>query len=221
VKPAAAQWQALVESKTDVGDRVVVELRAEELAVAGVPFALVAGDVGIDGVWGDPGFGLAEPVGAVAAPAVVRRVIDHARPYRVEFDIAHGGQQVGVGLYQRGFVAAVPEGAGALLGAVEVLDVASTEGDEELGDGFGSLWRQEQVHVVGHQYVGVKLAAGLPERLVQPAKVGEVVLFVKEAGVAIVPALHNVQGQSIEMGAGAARLGNKKAPTAQQADGAF
>ncbi|MEN9454224.1 MAG: hypothetical protein RLZZ19_711, partial [Actinomycetota bacterium] len=56
---------------------------------------------------------LPEAVAAVAAPAVVGGVIGHAGANRVEFDIAHAGEQIGFGLDQRGFVAALPQGAGA------------------------------------------------------------------------------------------------------------
>lgn len=56
------------------------------------------------------------------------------------------------------------------------------------------------MNVVGHQDVSVELAASLPEGFVQPVEVGVVIVFVQEAGVAVVPALHDVQGQTIKMG---------------------
>jgi hypothetical protein len=54
--------------------------------------------------------------------------------------------------------------------------------------------------VVGHQDVSVELAASLSEGVVQPAEVGEVIFFVQKAGVGVVPALHDVQGQTVKMG---------------------
>ncbi|HRF05472.1 HNH endonuclease [Accumulibacter sp.] len=40
----------------------------------------------------------------------------------------------------------------------------------------------------------------MSEGVVQPVKVGEVIAFAEEAGVAVVPALHDVQGQTVKMG---------------------
>lgn len=57
------------------------------------------------------------------------------------------------------------------------------------------------MHVIGHQCIGVQGAAVLAERLVQPVQIGEVVLFGKEAGRTVVAALHNVQGNAVEVNA--------------------
>ena len=54
--------------------------------------------------------------------------------------------------------------------------------------------------MVGHQDASVELAASLSEGVVQPVEVGEVIFFVQKAGVAVVPALHDVQGQTVKMG---------------------
>lgn len=51
-----------------------------------------------------------------------------------------------------------------------------------------------------HQDVSVELAASFPEGFVQPVEVGVVIVFVQEEGVAVVPALHDVPGQTIKMG---------------------
>jgi hypothetical protein len=48
--------------------------------------------------------------------------------------------------------------------------------------------------------LSVELAASLSEGVVQPVGVGEVIVFAEEAGVAVVPALHDVQGQTVKMG---------------------
>lgn len=58
--------------------------------------------------------------------------------------------------------------------------------------------------MVGHEGVGVERAAFLLQGLAQPVEVDLVILFAKEARLAIMPALHDVQGNAIEMDAGAA-----------------
>ncbi len=60
-----------------------------------------------------------------------------------------------------------------------------------------------QVHMVGHQSVGMERAAAFVERLAQPVQVSGVVLLAEEAGLAVVPTLHNVQGNTGQMNAGA------------------
>jgi hypothetical protein len=62
--------------------------------------------------------------------------------------------------------------------------------------------RQEQVHVVGHQDVYVKRAFVLGQGCFQPMQIAEVIFFAKEARLAIVAALHDVQGYSIQMDTG-------------------
>jgi hypothetical protein len=60
--------------------------------------------------------GLPQRVMPIAGPAIVRRVVHHGGAHRVEFDVALAGKQIGLGLNQGGFVAAVPQGAGAAVG---------------------------------------------------------------------------------------------------------
>ena len=52
----------------------------------------------IQGVWGEQAIGLTQGIGAVAVPAIMRRVINHGGAYRMELDIALAGHKVGVGM---------------------------------------------------------------------------------------------------------------------------
>ena len=61
--------------------------------------------------------------------------------------------------------------------------------------------------MVGHQGVGVQGAVCLGQGVFQPVQVGVVVLLGEEAGFAVVAALHDVQGLTIEVDAGAAGHG--------------
>lgn len=85
---------------------------------------------------------------------------------------------------------------------VDVLHVASAEGDDELGDGGGIGGGDEQVDVVAHQGVGVQCAMFFVQGSVKPVQVGVVILFGKEAGLAVVAALHDVQRDVVEVDAG-------------------
>lgn len=104
-------------------------------------------------------------------------------------------------LRQRGFIAAVPQGAGTAVGGVDVLHVAPPEGDDKPGDGFRPLRRDQQVDMVSHERVGMQRAAFLFKRLAQPVKVGPVIFFGEEAGLTVVSALHDVQRYAIKVDA--------------------
>lgn len=119
-------------------------------------------------------------------------------------------EQVRFGLDQRGLVAAVPQGAAAAVGGVDVLHVAPAQGDDEPRDALGALGRDKQMDVVRHEGVGMKRAPLLLQGFAQPVEVGLVVLFSEEAGFAVMPALHDVQGYSAEVDAGASGQGEAR-----------
>ena len=64
--------------------------------------------------------------------------------------------------------------------------------------------------MVCHQGVGVKHAPLFLQGFAQPVEVGLVVLFSEEARFAVMPALHDVQGYSVEVDAGASGHGQAR-----------
>ena len=61
------------------------------------------------------------------------------------------------------------------------------------------------MHVIGHQHIRMQCAIRLCQRLIEPAQIADVVALTEKAGRAIVAALHDVQGNPVEMEARAAR----------------
>ncbi len=47
------------------------------------------------------------------------------------------------------------------MGAIDVLHVATTKGDDELLYRRCLLWGEKEMHVIGHQDIGVEFAFGL------------------------------------------------------------
>ena len=90
-----------MEREPHVGHGFAVKRGVAELAIVALAFTGVVGNFEADGVRGELQVGLPEPVRAVAAPAVVRRVFDHAGANRVEFAVAHAREQVGFDLDER------------------------------------------------------------------------------------------------------------------------
>jgi len=151
------------------------------------------------------GIGLAEAIVAIAAPSVLGGVVDERRAHRIEFDIALAKQEMRFRLDGRRLVATVPQGAAAAVGLVDVLHVTPAQCDDDTGDADGCLRRQEQMHVIGHQGIGMQLRSLAPQRLAQPVQVGVAILFRKEASLAVVAALNQVQRHTVEVEAGATR----------------
>jgi len=61
------------------------------------------------------------------------------------------------------------------------------------------------MHMVGHQGIGVQRASFLAEGFTEPMEVRVVVLVGKEAGLAVVAALDDVQGDTVEVSSWATR----------------
>lgn len=82
----------------------------------------------------DRRIGFAQTMPAVAAPTVVRWVINHIRGNGVEFNIAVAGEQVVFSLDHASLEAALPDSATAFVGAVEVLRIPAPERLHHPGD---------------------------------------------------------------------------------------
>lgn len=121
-----------------------------------------------------------QPVGPVAAPAVVCRVIHRPRTHRIEFDIPLTQQKIDIGLHQRRLVTAVPQSAGTAISLVDVLHIAPAQRDHQRGNRLWRRRRKQQVHVVGHLHIGVQQATGCLECLTQPFAVGKIIVFGKK-----------------------------------------
>jgi hypothetical protein len=61
------------------------------------------------------------------------------------------------------------------------------------------------MHVIGHEDISVKGAAGSAQRLAQPVEIGVVVVFGEEAWPAVVAALYDVQRDAGKVNARSAR----------------
>lgn len=171
VEARVAQRLVLIERQPNVINGFAVQLRPEKTTIPGLPFLLVPPDRQIERVRREMRVGLAKRVVAVAAPAVVCRVIHHRGAHGIELDVALAAEQIGFGLDQRGLVAAVPQGSTATVGGVDVLHVAPAQGDDEPRDGFGVLGRDKQMDVVCHQGVGVKRAPLFLQGFAQPVEI--------------------------------------------------
>jgi hypothetical protein len=94
---------------------------------------------------------------------------------------------------------AVPQGAAAIMGAIDVLHMPPPQRHDERRHRRRLFRGEEQVDVIGHQHIGVQRALGLAQRFSQPMQVAAVVFLAEKARLAVVAALHDVERNSIKL----------------------
>jgi hypothetical protein len=121
---------------------------------------------------------------------------NHLCPYRVEFDVALTGKQVRLGIDQAGAEAPLPQSACTLIGMVDVLHIALSDTLHQARWAIGTLGRQQQMHVIGHQHIGVQAYPYLLTEALQESEIVRIVGVGKETGSAVMPALDDVEGNT-------------------------
>jgi len=87
------------------------------------------------------------------------------------------------------------------------LHIALAQQLHQAPGGIRLMRRQQQMHMIRHQDVGMNRASGALRALLQLVEVISVVDIRKEAGLAVVAALDDVQSNAEKSDAGAARHG--------------
>lgn len=84
--------------------------------------------------------GVSEGMISVAAPTIVCGVRDYRGSHGIQLDVPQARDEVPLGLYEGGLVAAVPKGAAAPILSVDVLNVTPAERHDQSWDllGIGS-----------------------------------------------------------------------------------
>jgi len=136
---------------------------------------------------------LTHSVTAITGPGIVGRMRHHPGTHRVEFDVAHAGQQIAFIRDQAALVPALPECATLSVASIDVTNVVSPGILDYTADGFLRLWRHQQVHMIGHQYIGVNATPVFQTRLMQPPQIGSIVVIRKENRLPAVPALDEMR----------------------------
>lgn len=95
----------------------------------------------------------------VTGPGIFTGVFHHRRAHGVKLNVAIADQQIPLGIDYGRPVAAFPKSPGSLVVAVEVLDVASAHRLHHLADTHFRVRRHQEMHMVGHENIGVDIAA--------------------------------------------------------------
>jgi len=75
-----------------------------------------------------------------------------------------------------------------------VLHIALTQVLHQQSAAINGLRRQQQMHVIGHEAVGMHRTAEAVGKLLQVVQIERVILFMEKTGAAIVAALDDVHG---------------------------
>ena len=109
------------------------------------------------------------------------RVHDHLRAHGVALDVAAAAQKIGFRVHQACLESPLPQRAAAAVDVVDVAHEAPGPGAASCANGhMAAASGGKQVHVIGHEHVGVDAAVILLHRLEQPVKVTAIVFLGKE-----------------------------------------
>ena len=144
-------------------------------------------------MFGDPWIDLAERIVTVARPSISGWVVDDPRSDRIQFDVAIAGESVARVSDQRGFETAFPKCPRPAISGVEASHVTPADRLHHARRCAGLGRRREQMHMIGHQDVGVQRATVLAGCFGEFLKVVAVVGIRCETRLPVDTALNDVQ----------------------------
>jgi hypothetical protein len=144
-------------------------------------------------MWADDRVGVALRIGPIAGPAILARMTYHSGAHGVQLDVAMTDHQICIAVDRRCAISPFPQGSGAAPRIVHVAHIATAERLHRARKAFGALRRQQQVDVVGHQHVGMDVAAVFPHGGQQPSQENFAILVRMENRLPVVAALDHMQ----------------------------
>ena len=119
---------------------------------------------------------------------------NHARPDRIQLDIPVARERVMLRGNETGPKATLPERAAAPGPSVDALYVALAQIFHEEGADVRRVRRKKQVHMIGHQAIGVNGTVMPAGKKAQVTQVSKVIGIAEKAQAAIVAALDDMDG---------------------------
>ena len=180
----------------DIMHLVWIQRASEQFPVGITPCFLILAERQIQGMRGNVEVLAAAGIDLITGPAIVARGPDHARAHRIEFDIAHAGEQVVITGDQASFVPSFPKSAAFCISMVHICDVMTADKLNQSADGFSVRRGDQQVDMIGHQNIGMNGAIMLLDAFVKPVQVGGIILVAKERGLTTIATLDDVSGDA-------------------------
>lgn len=133
---------------------LLTELNLEKLPIGIAPFGGRSPQTTILLVFPQPA-AISPGVVPITRPVVFLGSAHHLRPHGVEFNVAHAGEQVAIGLNEAGAMAPFPESAGAAVFLVDVLRVATAHDLHRIRHRGVVARCDEKVDMIGHEAISV------------------------------------------------------------------
>ncbi len=131
-------------------------------------------------------------------------MLDNSRPNRIEFDIAHTGEEIVRIKNEAGLESPLPKRASPFVAFINVRHETLIEAFHQMSQRIPFMRGGGNVHMVMHEHVGVNLAPEFCCKIFKPVQVVFEILFLKEAGTSVVPTLNQVDWNAGNHNAGAA-----------------
>jgi len=120
----AAEYEAAIGACPEGIDLCRVERFGKQRLIRGCPRLWRRAQREIERVWRNRGIGLRASVRGEAGPGIGGGITHDAGAHRVQFDIALTSKEICLRFYQTGPEPTLPQRAGAMIGPVDVLNVA-------------------------------------------------------------------------------------------------
>ncbi len=129
------------------------------------------------------------------------------RAHGVELNVAVTPQQIRFGFDQTGAETPIPKRPGTAVSPIDILYIALSQVLHQLRGTLGLLLGHQQMHVIGHEHVGVQPHADTVAEGLQMIEIEEVIVIGKETRGAIIAALDDMYGDTRKVEPGRRGMG--------------
>lgn len=143
-------------------------------------------------MWGNQSVGRAIGIVRVAGIGIVAGIANNLSANGVKLDVALAGQEVGVRLHETRPVTSLPKCACPAVTTIQRLHIGWPERLHRKWQGLLVRGCDQQMHMVGHEYISVYRAIVLACRIVQRVEIFAIVAGRKENGSLVYTATDNV-----------------------------
>ena len=125
-------------------------------------------------------------------PSIVSRTPHHVCPYRIQLDTVAAGQNIIFILRQTRLEPTFPQRTTTPVRSIDVLHITPPKILHHQCGTVGSSWRNQQMHMIGHQHIGMYFTTVFISLILQRFQIAVIVFFRIKARAAIVAALNDV-----------------------------
>jgi hypothetical protein len=150
---------------------------------------------------------LAPGIAPITRPRVMTGCRYHASAHGIELDIAIAAKHVSLAVDQTGLETTLPQCSRATVARIEAPNIAPSQRLHHPRYRARLAGRDQQVHVIGHQYVGMQSALEATRGSIEFVSIEQIVVFRRKARLTIVATLYDVLSNTRQINSRLARHG--------------